>query len=183
MSDNAYLRICDLLNKIKVGASNNAEIKGFAGAISAGCDIVNEKFLNISNQFFFDSMGQYGIEKYCSLFGLKEYDEEELRNSFSKSSENYVYNDYRSLYSRKYVPGGSCKCKKFVTTVTLGDNDFNYLKKAVEYLNTYLCPGVIAEYGGGGYSFDDLDSFDFNANEWDYLATASFSFIDSLGGV
>lgn len=44
MSDNAYLRICDLLNKIKVGASNNAEIKGFAGAISAGCDIVNEKF-------------------------------------------------------------------------------------------------------------------------------------------
>ncbi len=153
-------------------------------SIAKGCECVYDIFEWLSNEFFVDSASEYGLRKYADLVGVKTLDYDKIEKMLAKSSEKYRPRSYKYNYSKNYVKNGECICENYVTTISISsEQNSDDLKNMVRYLRDYLSPGVVAQFIGNYYNFDDFDSFSFNADEWEYLASASFNFLDSLGGL
>ncbi len=177
----------EIYNRLKTEFSNiglNIETdKAFYKAFCAGCETVFEFISQIMPNYFLDVEDSIGYYMYCSLFDLKTIDKDKFAELLSTNPEEYKSRSYWAHF-RDYVKNGTIDCSDYVTHVSLSETSTSKdLISMAKYLNDRLSAGVVGEYTGEFFNFDKFDSLSLNADEWEKIASASFTFIDSLGGI
>lgn len=157
--------------------------KAFYKAFSDGCEMVLEPIERIIPNYFLDIENSIGYYMYCSLFNLKTIDKSKLGDLMSAKPEEHKPRLYKASFF-DYVKDGAIGLDRYIVFVSLKDNiTADNLKNMARFLYDRLSPGVIGEYIGEYLNFDKFDSLSMNADEWEQVASASFTFIDSLGGI
>ena len=177
-------RLSSLFSLIRVNTQNGSLNTSMIKAIDAGMTVVENYFDKILRESFFYTAEDYGVKMIRDLLDLSKINNENVEKGFSQGFENYKYGELEEESQKTFLEILELSVSNFILNIK-GDALFllPLLLCNIPFFEKYLCPGVVPRACGDVCNFDDLDVFEFNADEWDKIAKMSFNFIDSLGGV
>lgn len=181
-SETVYARLTSLMQALGESVNGGTQTASEFAAFAKGCELVFSSIDKVFSNTFIDTAGELGRRRICSLLEMNKFDPDEVKERFSALYSEYASGDMAREYA-KYESRNSVKCDNFVLSVTgYDDAHKDGLYKIHPFFEKYLCPGVVAKLSGAAYTFDDLDAFDLDCNQWDKIGLCTFNFIDSLGG-
>lgn len=182
-SDLFSSRLLSLVKMLKLngqkGSLNYALISSFA----KGAELVSNYFDDILKEIFADTAQDYGRQMICDLVNLGSFDYDSAQKYLSGNFSRYKYKEFENEFLKlpNVTQAGYISLFEFIVG-TFDKSNFSNIFNIAPFSDKYICPGVIVKAVNTDFDFDALDSFDYNADDWDKISANTFNFIDSLGG-
>lgn len=177
-------RLSSLFSLIRVNTQNGSLNTSMIKAIDAGMTVVENYFDKILRESFFYTAEDYGVKMIRDLLDLSKINNENVEKGFSQGFENYKYGELEEESQKTFLEILELSVSNFILNIK-GDALFllPLVLCNIPFFEKYLCPGVVPRADADANDFDDFDTLNCSADDWDEIGKMSFNFIDSLGGV